>query len=117
MKILVIEDEKFILDSITRILEDEGYSVTGVQDFPTAVKTIQSENFNMVITDVMLPFSGGFDIVDLVKEDPEKQHLPVIVITGMDKNILNSTISKADSCLTKPFTSIQLKGLVKKYLN
>jgi two-component system cell cycle response regulator len=115
MRILVIDDETFILDAITKILEAEKFEVLTASDRLTAVNTIKQRNdIDMVITDIMLPFSGGFDIVELIKEDPTKKHIPVIVITGMDEDVLNTTLTPADACLTKPFTSAQLLELVKK---
>ncbi len=117
MNILVIEDEKFILDSMAKALRGEGYTVITAEDQETAMEHIQSKKLDMVISDVMLPYSGGFDIVDFIRQDPLKKHIPVILVTGMDADILKTTRTEANVCLPKPFSSLQLTTLVNKFLN
>lgn len=75
---------------------------------------IEEQNFDLVITDIMLPFAGGFDIVDHIKTHPTKGGIPVIIISGMDEDVLLSTRTKADACLVKPFTFKQLAFQIKK---
>jgi len=116
MKILVIDDEKFILESIAKTLRTEGYSVFLAENKKTALEIIRKEDLDLIITDIMLPFTGGFDIVERIKEDPGKKNIPVIVITGMDEDVLVSTRTEADACITKPFTAKQLLYTVKKFL-
>lgn len=117
MNILVIEDEKFILDSMAKALRGEGYTVITAEDQDTAMNIIQSKKLDMVISDVMLPFAGGFDIVDFIRKDPKKKNIPVILVTGMDEDVLKTTRTQANYCLTKPFSSGQLTTLVNKFLN
>lgn len=116
MKILVIEDEVSILELIKKVLTKEGYSVVTAEDYDTAIEIIRSEDLNLIITDLMLPFTGGYDIVDFVKKNPAKKHIPVILATGMNENILSNTHSGAQACLVKPFTSLQLKEVVRRNL-
>lgn len=116
MKVLVIDDERFILESISKILQKENFSVVTAENKKDAIEIIENQELDLIITDIMLPFSGGFDIVEHVKEHPVKSKIPVIVITGMDEDVLVSTKTFADACLTKPFTAKQLMYLVKKHL-
>ena len=115
MKILLVEDEAFILDCITQVLTKEGYEVFAAEEFDKAISILKSQDIDMIISDVMLPYIGGFDIVDFVRNDSEKKDIPIILITGMDENILHNTNIKADFCITKPFTSTQLLKAIKKY--
>lgn len=117
MNILVIEDEKFILDSMAKALRGEGYTVITAEDQDTAMDVIRSKKLDLVISDVMLPFAGGFDIVDFIRKDPKKKNMPVILVTGMDEDVLKTTRTQANYCLTKPFSSGQLTTLVNKFLN
>lgn len=116
MNILVIEDEKFILESIAKTLRNEGYTVFTAEDRETAMDLIQVKKLDLIISDVMLPFSGGFDIVEYVKENPEKRNIPVILVTGMDEDVLKTTRTEADAVLIKPFTTDQLLALINKFL-
>jgi two-component system, OmpR family, response regulator VicR len=114
MKVLIIDDEPFIVSSIKKILEGEGFQTVTASDKKTALQLFFTENPDLVITDIMLPFSGGFDIIEEIKSHPQKKSIPVIVVTGMDENILLATKNLANDCLTKPFTARQLLYLVKK---
>lgn len=116
MKILVIDDENDILNAVDNILSKEGYEISKTDNIHDAKAMISEGNFDLMISDIMIPFWGGFDLVDLVKENPEKNRIPVIVITGMDKDILDSTNTYADVCLTKPFTGKQLLETVNSLL-
>lgn len=108
MKILVIDDEQEILDAIEKILLKEGFKVDKASSVSEGKNKINENNYDLVISDIMLPHWGGFDLVDAIKESPDKQKTPVIIITGMDHSILDSTHTFADVCLSKPFSSQQL---------
>ncbi len=112
MKILVIDDEVDILDAVENILTKEGYEVERASSLAEGKFKISESDYNLVISDIMLPHWGGFDLVDAIKENPAKQKTPVIVITGMDSGILESTHTFADICLSKPFTRQQLLNAV-----
>jgi len=112
MKILVIDDERDLLDAIENILTKEGYEIDKATSFNEGKVKICNHSYDLIISDIMLPYWGGFDLVDAIKENPKKQKTPVIVITGMDKDILDSTHTFADICLPKPFTSKQLLDAV-----
>lgn len=106
MKVLVIDDEKDIRDNISLILSKKGYNPTTTDNVEDAEKLIRGEKWNLIISDIMIPHLGGFELIELIKEISPKT--PVIVITGMDNDILKSTLTEADIILRKPFTSKQL---------
>lgn len=114
MKVLIVDDEPFIVSSIKKILEAEGFSTVTASDKKTALKHAFAETPDLVITDIMLPFSGGFDIIEEIRSHPKTKNVPVIVVTGMDENILLATRNMANDILTKPFTAKQLMFMVKK---
>ena len=116
MKILIIDDEKDILDSIENILSKEGYEVDRAGSLVDGKAKINGSHYDLVISDIMLPYWGGFDLVDIIKENPLTKKTPVIVMTGMDKDILESTRTFADVCLSKPFTGKQLLEAVRSVI-
>ncbi len=116
MKILILEDEKFILHSIAKNLIAEGYQVITSENYKNAIEIIKTKELDLVITDLMLPFTGGLDVVEFIKEDPSKAHIPVIVVSGLDQEILSVTRKLADAYLSKPFSIDELKALVRKFL-
>jgi DNA-binding response OmpR family regulator len=111
--VLVIDDEEVIATAISRALKKEGYSVIITSDYKTSIKVIANSEIDLIISDVMLPYTGGFDIVEYVKNDEALKNTPVILVTGMDKDILYSSSIKADAVVSKPFDMERLIALVK----
>ena len=97
MKILVIDDEKDILEMVSKALERSGYEVTTVWNIPDAAKQIRYNKWDLIVSDVMIPYEGGFELVDSVKATSDT---PVILITGMSEDVLNATVNKADVICT-----------------
>jgi DNA-binding response OmpR family regulator len=100
-KILVIDDEKEIRDNISKILAKKGITVTTVDNVIDAEKLIKKKTWDAIICDIMIPHLGGFELMDLAKEVSEA---PVIIVTGLEKDIVNSTMNSADIIITKPFS-------------
>ncbi|WAM36310.1 response regulator [Caldicellulosiruptor acetigenus] len=100
--ILVVDDEKPIVDIIKFNLEKEGYKVTASYDGEDALNKIKAENFDMVLLDVMLPKLDGFSVCKKVREFSD---VPIIMITAkadeVDK-VLGLELG-ADDYITKPF--------------
>jgi DNA-binding response OmpR family regulator len=111
--VLVIDDEEVIATAIARSLKKEGYSVIITSDYKTSIKVIANSEIDLIISDVMLPYTGGFDIVDYVKNNETLKDTPVILVTGMDRDILYSSSIKADAVVSKPFDMERLIALVK----
>lgn len=111
--VLVIDDEEDIATAISRSLKREGYSVIITSDYKTSIKVIANSEIDLIISDVMLPYTGGFDIVEYVKNDDALKNTPIILVTGMDKDILYSSSIKADAVVSKPFDMDRLIALVK----
>lgn len=80
VKILIVDDEKRMCDSLKMLLEIEGYSVLAVNDSKGAVNLIDSNSFDLVITDIKMPGISGLEILKKArKKDP---NIEVILITG-----------------------------------
>ncbi len=114
--ILVIDDEKVIRDSVSKTLEKAGFETQTAGTLLDAVEIIQSKKFDLIICDVMIPHIGGLELVDKLKSDPKYSTTPVLLMTGMDRDILNATLVTADDIITKPFDSSQLLDKVKSLL-
>jgi CheY-like chemotaxis protein len=114
--ILIIDDEKVIRESVSKTLSKAGYQTTTAGTLLEAVEIIQSKRFDLIICDVMIPHIGGLELVDKLKSDPQYSGIPVILMTGMDKEILNATTITADAVITKPFDSTQLLEQVRNQL-
>lgn len=112
-KILIVDDEKAITDTLSRFFEFEGYHVMTVNDPYSALKVINRENIFIVISDISMPGMSGVDLLQRIKQ--HNGMIQVIMITGFVTldNILACLRRGADECFLKPFSDLsQLKRAV-----
>jgi len=120
MKILIAEDEALILQTLELKLKKEGYEVIGCVDGLDALQKIDSEQPDLIITDIMMPYMSGLEVVRKVKNDLASKNIPVIVLSTMgQENIVEEAFDLgADDYLKKPFSlselSIRIKKLARK---
>lgn len=114
INVLVIDDEKDIRENISIILKKHEYHPVTIDNVVDAEDMIRNKKWDIIISDVMIPHLGGFELVDVVKQI--SSDTPVILVTGMDKDILNTTSTRADIILTKPFTGKQLIDAIESLL-
>ncbi len=114
--VLLIEDEDFISGLIARSLREEGYNVIATSDYKESIKVIDSMDLDLIVSDVMLPYTGGLDIAEYVKSTSKNKDIPIILVTGMDKDVLSTTQIKVNAILSKPFDMLQLVDLVNSNL-
>lgn len=115
-KILVVDDEKTVCDSMKKILSRKGYDVDNTMNAEDAVKKINETNYDLVITDLMMPKISGIELLQIVKEHyPE---LEVILVTGYAsiESAVQATKLGAADYLPKPFTPDELMEITKKAL-
>jgi len=115
-KILVVDDEKDIVEIISMYLEREDYEVIGAYDGQEALGKIINEKPDLVILDIMMPKMDGHSLNIKLKENPELKDIPVIVITG--KGHLREIIMAREDVtvvdyLEKPFQMNELLEKVK----
>ena len=120
MKILIAEDEALILQTLELKLKKEGYEVIGCVDGLDALQKIDSEQPDLIITDIMMPYMSGLEVVRKVKNDLSSKNIPVIVLSTMgQESIVEEAFDLgADDYLKKPFSlselSIRIKKLARK---
>ena len=85
MKILLVEDDQLMLKTIILRLKKEGHEITSCTDGKEAIEQIENQIFDLIITDIMLPYVSGLEIVGIVKETTST---PIIVLSihGSRKN-------------------------------
>lgn len=118
MKILVAEDEPMLLKTIELKLRKEGYEVITCSDGRDAVAKINENNPDMVITDIMMPYVSGLEIVSMLKNGRDRI-TPVIMLSAMEqeKVVMEAFDLGADDYITKPFSLNELAIRVKKLMN
>jgi len=115
-KILVVDDESTICDSVKKILSRKGYEVENTLNATDAIERIKKEKFDILITDLMMPKVSGMELLELVnKYYPE---IDVLVITGyatIDSAVQATKLGALDY-IQKPFTPNELTDRVQKAL-
>lgn len=114
VKILIVEDEKPISNLIRLSLKKVGYTCTCVYDGIEAADLLESERFDLVLLDIMLPGVDGYELMEYIRP----LEIPVIFITA--KNTLNDKVKGlhmgADDYIVKPFEIIELLARVETVL-
>lgn len=114
IKILIVDDEKPICDLIDINLSAAGYHCKAVQDGLEAIDMIESEKFDLILLDIMLPGADGYDIMEYIR--PLK--IPVIFITARHevKDRVKGLKLGAEDYLVKPFDVVELVARVEVVL-
>ncbi len=117
-RILVVEDEKDILDLIEMNLEREGYKVKCVENGEDCIKAAREKLPDLIILDLMLPGMDGLDVCRIIKNDSKTRHIPVIMLTakGEESDVITGLEMGADDYMTKPFSPKVLIARVKAVL-
>ena len=116
MKILIVDDDKLILEVIAHRLKNEGYEVMISEDGYEALNILEKHKIDLIITDVMMPNISGLGLLSLLKQFYFNR-IPVVIISSLDKTevILHSIGLGAVDFLTKPIDFKELLHLIKKY--
>ena len=117
MKILVADDEPMLLKTIELKLKKEGYEVITTADGREAIAKIEELNPDMVITDIMMPYASGLEIVSMVRQKIQRK-IPIIMLSAMEqeKVVMEAFDLGADDYITKPFSLNELVIRVKKLM-
>lgn len=106
-RILIVEDEPNIVESLRFILERAGFAVEIVSNGNAVLKRLRGRHFAAVILDVMLPGMNGFDVLGAIRADSELATLPVVVLTakGQANDRRTAEAQGASAFITKPFSN------------
>jgi DNA-binding response OmpR family regulator len=117
-KILIVDDETDIVETLSFRLREEGYECIAARDGIDALKKARTENPHLIILDIMLPKMNGYKVSRLLKFDEKYQHIPIIMLTAktQDAERITGIETGADGYLTKPFDIDTLMGMIQKHL-
>jgi DNA-binding NtrC family response regulator len=112
--ILVVDDDKIILDSLCEFLLLEGFQTSGAETLKEAVVQLQKQNYSLIITDVNLPDGDGFDLLETVKRDHPQTVAIMITGYGTIESAVKAIKRGAYDYLTKPIVDDELRLAVER---
>jgi len=117
-RVLLIDDDRQTRLKLARSLESEGYAVSSAAGGREALDMLQSESFDLIILDILMPEVDGFAVLGEVKANPVLREIPVVVISAVDD------VESMDKCrqlgaveyLIKPVSAEELSASVSSAL-
>ena len=112
MKILIIEDEQGLRESIQKYLEHQGYVCETAGDFKAGIEKVNQFNYDCVVVDIGLPYGSGLNIVKQLKEIESKSGIIIISAKNSLEDKLKGLEFGSDDYLTKPFHLSELNARI-----
>jgi len=118
-KILIVDDEMDLVETVRFPLEMEGYQVLVSCNGEDALNQARKENPDLILLDLMLPNMDGYKVCRLLKFDDRYKHIPILMLTAksQEKDKILGMETGANEYITKPFDIRDLLKKVKMYLN
>jgi DNA-binding response OmpR family regulator len=117
-RILVVDDEVDLVETVRFSLELEGYDVLIAYNGEEALNQARKENPDLILLDLMLPKLDGYKVCRLLKFDERYKHIPILMLTAkiQEKDKVTGMETGANEYITKPFEMDELMKKVKGYL-
>lgn len=116
--VLVVDDEPYVLRSLSFVLRRAGYEVLECRDGGEAMAVIEKERPGLVFLDIMMPGVDGYQVCRAIKGSPELSSTYVIMLTakGQEEDEEEAAAAGADEYMTKPFSPSRALGRVQTVL-
>jgi two-component system phosphate regulon response regulator PhoB len=117
-KILIVDDEKDLLELLSMSLGAEGFIVTTASDAAQALASVRTNRPDLILLDIMLPDTSGIKLTGKLKNMPKTANIPIILLTAKDKEtdmIVGLSVG-ADDYITKPFSTSVLVARIEAVL-
>lgn len=116
--ILVVDDEPYILRSLSFVLEREGYQVLTATDGDAGLAQIRESHPALVFLDIMLPRKNGYEVCAEVKSDPALADVHIVMLSAKGQQIdrERGMLGGADEYMTKPFSPREIIAYVRQIL-
>ncbi len=109
-KVLIVDDEEVIRKFLRIHLDKLGFEVQEAADGEQAIDTLEKDDFDLLICDILMPKKDGWEVVKEVRSNSKTERLPVILLTAKneDSDMFKGYDLGANYYMTKPFTKAQL---------
>tara|TARA_A100001015_G_scaffold267511_1_gene317616 strand:- start:691 stop:1386 length:696 start_codon:yes stop_codon:yes gene_type:complete len=115
-KVFIIEDEEDIITLLAFHLEKEGYKVSSTTSGNNIINKVKNDFPDLILLDLMLPGSDGFEICKQLKQEKQTEHIPIIMLTAKNEEstIVAGLELGAEDYVTKPFSMPILIARIRK---
>ncbi len=107
-KILIVENDLVLLKTLEAILAIRGFSPSVARNGKEAMEKIDNNQYDLVLTDLMLPYSNGLEIISKLNEGERKTPVIIVSSSHSEESILDGFNMGADDYIRKPFTPSEL---------
>ena len=118
-KILIADDEVNIVISLEFLVEQAGYQLQSAHTGEDVLQKIASFQPDLILLDVMMPKINGFEVCRRVRQNPDWQHIKIIMLTakGREVEVAKGLALGADAYIIKPFSTKELMAEIERILN
>ena len=117
-KVLVCDDEPYIVESVSYVVRKAGYEVVVAEDGLEALNAVKREKPDLVFLDIMMPKISGYEVCRQVKEDPATRSAYIVMLTarGQEEDERRALDMGADEFMTKPFSPRKMRAKLDEIL-
>lgn len=117
-RVLIADDNEQNRELLDAYLADEGYEILFANDGRETMDVVEANQPDLILLDIMMPRMSGYEVCEQIKADPEKQAIPVLMVTALNEmgDIEKAVIAGCDDFLTKPVNQLELKTRVRSLL-
>ena len=113
-KVLIADDEPNIVAAIEFLLKQRGYEVHAAPDGSEALRIVEQVVPDLVLLDVMMPQTSGYEVCQAIRKRAEWRHIKIIMLSakGRDAEVVKGLAMGADLYVTKPFSTRELMARI-----
>jgi two-component system alkaline phosphatase synthesis response regulator PhoP len=117
-RVLIADDNEQNRELLDAYLADEDYEILMANDGQETMDSIEANQPDLILLDIMMPRMSGYEVCLKIKSDPEKQNIPVLMVTALNEmgDIEKAVKAGCDDFLTKPVNQLELKTRVRSLL-
>lgn len=116
-QILIIENDILLLKTLKSLLEARGYQTALAKDGKEGLTLIENQRFDLVLTDLMLPYASGMEIIEKLKNAPYKTPVIIVSSSHSEASITDGFNLGADDYIKKPFTPGELISRIARLID
>lgn len=116
MKVLIVDDDEKICEGLEEMLAEEGYETTSVTSGEDAIKKLNKEDFNILLTDLVMPRISGMDVLREAKRINPRIHVVMITAFATIESAVEAMKKGASDYISKPFKLHEVQNTLKRIL-